>query len=356
MVEQDFIFKKVKLVNGFSSWESPSNIALIKYWGKYGEQLPENPSISFTLSECKTITKIYYRPKKEKEIDNFSFLFDGSLKPSFNNKINQFINRISIYIPAIKHHFFEIESHNTFPHSSGIASSASAMSSLALCFMEIEKQINTKISKLDFIKKASFLARLGSGSATRSIEGPIVYWGNSKAYDDSSLLYGTPLNNIASVFTTYQDTILIIDKNEKRVSSTLGHQLMKSNPYAKNRFIQANENMNQLKDVLIKGDLDNFIKIIELEALSLHAMMMTSSPSFILMQPNTLFVINEVYEFRKRTAIPICFTLDAGANIHLLYPHRFFKKVQNFIKEKVLKFCVSKQFINDHVGVGSKKI
>ena len=356
MVEQDFIFKKVKLVNGFSSWESPSNIALIKYWGKYGEQLPENPSISFTLSECKTITKIYYRPKKEKEIDNFSFLFDGSLKPSFNNKINQFINRISIYIPAIKHHFFEIESHNTFPHSSGIASSASAMSSLALCFMEIEKQINTKISKLDFIKKASFLARLGSGSAPRSIEGPIVYWGNSKAYDDSSLLYGTPLNNIASVFTTYQDTILIIDKNEKRVSSTLGHQLMKSNPYAKNRFIQANENMNQLKDVLIKGDLDNFIKIIELEALSLHAMMMTSSPSFILMQPNTLFVINEVYEFRKRTAIPICFTLDAGANIHLLYPHRFFKKVQNFIKEKVLKYCVSKQFINDHVGVGSKKI
>jgi diphosphomevalonate decarboxylase len=356
MVEQDFIFKKVKLVNGFSSWESPSNIALIKYWGKYGEQLPENPSISFTLSECKTITKIYYRPKKEKEIDNFSFLFDGSLKPSFNKKINQFINRISIYIPAIKHHFFEIESHNTFPHSSGIASSASAMSSLALCFMEIEKQINTKISKLDFIKKASFLARLGSGSATRSIEGPIVYWGNSKAYDDSSLLYGTPLNNIASVFTTYQDTILIIDKNEKRVSSTLGHQLMKSNPYAKNRFIQANENMNQLKDVLIKGDLDNFIKIIELEALSLHAMMMTSSPSFILMQPNTLFVINEVYEFRKRTAIPICFTLDAGANIHLLYPHRFFKKVQNFIKEKVLKYCVSKQFINDHVGVGSKKI
>ena len=356
MVEQDFIFKKVKLVNGFSSWESPSNIALIKYWGKYGEQLPENPSISFTLSECKTITKIYYRPKKEKEIDNFSFLFDGSLKPSFNNKINQFINRISIYIPAIKHHFFEIESHNTFPHSSGIASSASAMSSLALCFMEIEKQINTKISKLDFIKKASFLARLGSGSATRSIEGPIVYWGNSKAYDDSSLLYGTPLNNIASVFSTYQDTILIIDKNEKRVSSTLGHQLMKSNPYAKNRFIQANENMNQLKDVLIKGDLDNFIKIIELEALSLHAMMMTSSPSFILMQPNTLFVINEVYEFRKRTAIPICFTLDAGANIHLLYPHRFFKKVQNFIKEKVLKYCVSKQFINDHVGVGSKKI
>lgn len=356
MIEQDFIFKKVKLVNGSSSWESPSNIALIKYWGKYGVQLPKNPSISFTLSECKTITKINFRPKKEKENINFSFLFDGSLKPSFNKKIDLFINRILTYIPAIKNHFFEIESYNTFPHSSGIASSASSMSSLALCFMEIEKQINPKISKDYFMQKASFLARLGSGSATRSIGGPLVYWGTNKTYDDSSLFYGTTMNSVAPVFKTFQDTILIIDKNEKKVSSTIGHQLMKSNPYAENRFIQANENMSKLKYVLLKGDIDNFIKIIELEALSLHAMMMTSSPSFILLHPNTLAVIKEVYEFRKQTLIPICFTLDAGANVHLLYPHQFFDKAQNFIREKLLKYCVSNKFINDHVGVGSKKI
>ena len=356
MVEKDFILKKIKLVKGSSSWESPSNIALIKYWGKYGEQLPKNPSISLTLSKCKTITKINFRPKKENELENFSFLFNGSPKPTFHKKINQFIDRISKYIPAIKYHFFKIDSHNTFPHSSGIASSASAMSSLALCFMEIEKQITPKISKISFIKKASFLARLGSGSAARSIEGPIVYWGNSKDYDDSSLFYGTNLKNVAPVFRTFQDTILIIDKNEKKVSSSLGHELMKSNPYAENRFIQANENMTKLKDILLKGDLINFIKIVELEALSLHAMMMTSSPSFILIQPNTLSVINEVYDFRKKTSIPICFTLDAGANVHLLYPHKFFEKVQNFILEKLLKYCEFNKFINDHVGIGSKTI
>lgn len=353
MTEQDFVFKTVKLVSGIVSWESPSNIALIKYWGKYGEQIPKNSSISFTLSQCKTVTKIHFRPKKEKEIDNFSFLFNGSFKPSFHEKIKLFMDRIKIYIPAIKHHFFEIESLNTFPHSSGIASSASAMSSLALCFMEIEKQINPKISKVNFFRKASFLARLGSGSASRSIEGPLVFWGDSIAYENSSLLYGTSLKNIAPIFKTYRDTILIIDKNEKKVSSSIGHQLMNSNPYADNRFIQANKNMIKLKDILIKADLDNFIKIVELEALSLHAMMMTSSPSFILMQPNTLSVINEVYGYRKLTKIPICFTLDAGANIHLLYPNKYFKKVQYFIKEKLLKYCISSQFINDHVGVGS---
>jgi len=356
MIEKDFVFKSVELVNGVSTWESPSNIALIKYWGKYDEQLPKNPSVSFTLSKCKTITKIKYRPKRENETDNFSFLFEGSSKPSFHVKIDKFINRIEKYIPAIKHHFFEIKSHNTFPHSSGIASSASAMSSLALCFMEIERQINPKISEIDFLKKSSFLARLGSGSASRSIEGPLVSWGDSESYDNSSLLYGTSLKNFAPVFESYQDTILIIDKNKKKVSSSLGHQLMKFNPYAENRFIQANKNMSTIKNILLKGNLDNFIKIVELEALSLHAMMMTSSPSFILMQPNTLSVINKVKEFRKQTSIPICFTLDAGANIHLLYPQQYFKKIQHFVIKKLLKYCLSKQFINDHVGIGSKKI
>ena len=355
MKEQDFVFKPQEVVTGSSSWESPSNIALIKYWGKYGVQLPKNPSISFTLSQCKSITKINFRPKDESENHNFSFLFNGKIKNSFHPKIYQFFDRVQNYIPAIKKHYFEIESHNTFPHSSGIASSASAMASLALCFMEIEKQINPKISKKYFLKKASFLARLGSGSASRSIEGPIVCWGESKNYKNSSLLYGIPLKNLAPVFNTYHDSILIIDQKEKKVSSSEGHLLMSSNPFSKSRFIQANENVNKLKNILIEGDLENFVKIIELEALSLHAMMMTSYPSYILMHPNTLFVINEVHRFRDETSIPICFTLDAGANVHLLYPKKYFDKIQILIKEKLLKFCDSKQFINDHVGFGSKK-
>ena len=117
-----------------------------------------------------------------------------------------------------KHHFFEIESENTFPHSSGIASSASSMSSLALCLMDFEKKSNPKISKSFFLKKASFLARLGSGSACRSIQGPVVSWGQSEFYKNSSQLFGTPLKKIDKVFKSYQDSILIIDKQEKKVS------------------------------------------------------------------------------------------------------------------------------------------
>ena len=168
---------------------------------------------------------------------------------------------------------------------------------------------------------------------------------------------GNPIESIDfdEEFDIEGKSILIIDQKEKKVSSSEGHLLMSSNPFSKSRFIQANENVNKLKNILIEGDLENFVKIIELEALSLHAMMMTSYPSYILMHPNTLFVINEVHRFRDETSIPICFTLDAGANVHLLYPKKYFDKIQILIKEKLLKFCDSKRFINDHVGFGSKK-
>ena len=98
---------------------------------------------------------------------------------------------------------------------------------------------------------------------------------------------------------------------------------MESNPYAENRFFQANKNIDTIKNILETGDVKNFIKIVESEALSLHAMMMISSPSFILMKPNTLSVIDKVIKFRNNGSVPVCYTLDAGSNIHLLYPKKY---------------------------------
>ncbi|MBN08797.1 MAG: diphosphomevalonate decarboxylase [Flavobacteriaceae bacterium] len=357
MTEKDFVFKKIELITGKITWESPSNIALVKYWGKYNEQLPKNPSLSFTLSRCKTKTTIKYRPKEEKEKGNFLFKFNGKSMPSFHQKIDRFIKIVESYIHVVKFHFFEIDSYNSFPHSTGVASSASSMSSLALCFMEIERKLNNQISDSYFLKKAAFLSRLGSGSATRSIQGPIVTWGSSSSFDGSSSLYGTLINSkIADVFKTYQNTILLIDINQKKISSSYGHQLMKEHPYAKCRYIQANKNINTFKKILSNGDLSEFIRIVELEALSLHAMMLTSSPQYILMKPNTISAIDEILRYRKVTSIPICYTLDAGANIHLLYPKSYKEKAMIFIKEKLLKFCNSGEFIDDYVGEGAKKI
>ncbi len=360
MTQSDFIPSRSYevLPEGSVSYQSPSNIALVKYWGKHGEQLPQNPSISFTLSHCHTTTKVSYKKasKGSQEID-FDIFLDGVETPSFKAKIAQFFKRIEQYVPFVKNYHYKIETSNSFPHSSGIASSASGMSALALCLMEIEKQYEPDMSKTYFTQKASFLSRLGSGSACRSLEGPLVVWGAHKEIRESSDLYGTRyLGEVHNNFKDYHDTILLVDKGEKQVSSTVGHDLMHGHAFAKARFQQAHENVSALMAIFKTGDIDAFIKIVESEALTLHAMMMTSHPYFILMKPNTLEIINAIWGYRAKTGSKVCFTLDAGANVHLLYPAVEKEGIHTFISDKLSLFCQNNHYIYDNVGNGAKKL
>jgi diphosphomevalonate decarboxylase len=352
----DFIFKeKILLVDAATyTWSAPSNIALVKYWGKKENQEPANPSVSFTLKNCKTITKLQVEKKNLTADFSFDFLFEGKPKPEFKPKIELFLNRIAIYCPYLKNYHLIIDSTNTFPHSSGIASSASGMAALAMTIMNLEKALFPEMAADFFYKKASFLARLGSGSACRSIKGKIVNWGFHKDILGSNDLFGKTLEtDIHPVFQDYQDAILLVDKGEKQVSSSVGHNLMHQHPFAQQRFLQAHDNITTLLGVLKAGNLEAFMAIVEREALTLHAMMMTSMPYFILMKPNTLDIINAVWNFRKATQIPLCFTLDAGANVHLLYPKKDSDVVIQFIDNKLVGFCEKGHYICDEIGDGA---
>ncbi|MBC5840879.1 diphosphomevalonate decarboxylase [Flavobacterium sp. F-380] len=349
------------LDKGQFQWSAPSNIALVKYWGKKENQIPANPSVSFTLNNCKTITKLAFAKKDNSTLlntdsDSFSFdlLFEGKPKEDFKPKIQKFLERIEVFLPFLKEYHFTIDTENTFPHSSGIASSASGMAALAMNLMNLEKALNPAMTDDYFYQKASLLARLGSGSACRSVKGQVVVWGNQANIEGSSDLYGVEFpNEIHANFTNYQDTILLVDKGEKQVSSTVGHDLMHNHPYAERRFAQAHENLDTLISIFKSGDLDSFIKVVESEALTLHAMMMTSMPYFILMKPNTLEIINAIWKFRNETKIPVCFTLDAGANVHVLYPENVSEKVLQFIKNELVGYCQNGQYICDKIGNGA---
>jgi diphosphomevalonate decarboxylase len=359
LIEKDFIFKAPVgfelLTKGSVTWQSPSNIALIKYWGKTEPQVPKNASLSFTLSNCHTTTRLDYRLKERLSSGyDFKVFFEGDENQEFKPKINHFFERIEPYVPFITAYEFEIHTQNSFPHSSGIASSASGMSALALCLMSIEKKITPEISADHFLKKASFLARLGSGSAARSIEGPLVVWGTHPQIKGSNNEYGIKYPyEYHPVFKSFQDTILLVDRGVKQVSSTVGHNLMKGHPYAEARFNQAREHMTRLITVLKEGDLNAFIEIVEREALSLHAMMMSSDPYFILMKPNTLEIIERIWDFRKKTKTQLCFTLDAGANVHVLYPEKNKVIVNSFITKELIPFCEKEQYIFDKAGNGA---
>ena len=334
-------------------WQSPSNIALVKYWGKHGNQLPINPSISFTLSKCISDTRIKFtrKPGPSTTVD-LNFMFEEKPAPAFAKRMIKFLEDISDVCPFVKQYNIEIESSNSFPHSAGIASSASGFSAVGLCLASIEDLLYSNLDEdAAFRKKASYLARLGSGSACRSIFGEASWWGESSTLPASSDYYAVEAKALLhNAFTNFQDTIIVVSADEKPVSSTHGHGLMDFHPYREGRLQQADQHLLALKSALGSGDLERFGLIVENEALSLHALMMSSSPGYFLITGNTIEAIQAIRAFRASDGVPCYFTLDAGPNIHLLYPSSYVNQVKDFIANELKE--ITDHVIFDEMGNG----
>lgn len=330
---------------------SSSNIALVKYWGKKDIQIPMNPSISMTLKNAYTEMSLSYKKIENSDQIELEFLFEDEANSLFADRILKFLQTIKIHVPCLNGLALKIESTNSFPHSSGIASSASSMSALALCIVALEKELTGNITGFNNeLEKASFLARLGSGSAARSIYKGYTLWGKTKYLENSSDEFAVAINHkVHEVFREYGDAILIVSKKTKKVSSSVGHSLMNNHPYAVTKFNEANKNIQRLFDILASGNQMEFCELVEHEALALHAMMLTSQPSFILIEANTIALINEIKNFRESTNIPVCFTLDAGANVHLLYPYVNRPQVIDWVKNKLVEFCENNTWIDDQI-------
>ncbi|MBF0297259.1 MAG: diphosphomevalonate decarboxylase [Oligoflexia bacterium] len=377
------LLKKQSSKNGIIRWRAPSNIALIKYWGKKNSsttaipseqiQLPATPSISFTLKHSYTDMVFQYelrddgiQSKKQKEIcANFSFdsfLGEEDHKKSedaFAKKINKFFKNIESDFPFLRNYKINITSSNSFPHSAGIASSASSMAALALAVVSLDaiisknKKVNFNID--DFFQRASQTARIGSGSAARSVYGNFVLWGENNLWSTCSDLWATPVNNYINIhdnFSHLMDAILIVDSSVKKVSSSVGHSLMNDHPFREGRYQDVNKKLKALCNVLTSGDYLEFIKIVESEALTLHALMMSSTPSYLLLKAESLILMEKIIEFRKESKIPVCFTIDAGPNIHLIYPANYHSKIKDFIELELAHYLDKRSWISDEMGEG----
>ncbi len=344
------------LVSIESEWKSPSNIALIKYWGKFAGQLPRNPSLSFSLKEAISSTKVVLKPSPD-GIFELTYQLDNQENRSFESRIKEYIESLFPYFPFLQESSLSINSHNTFPHSSGIASSASGMSSIALCLCALEEKISGIERGIDFFGKASYIARLGSGSASRSVYGNFVSWGFAQGFKLSSDEFASPLDfTISPSFKSLCDAILIISPEKKKVSSSQGHSLMKNHPYASLRYEQAKKNFTLLMKAIKSDDVETFIRITENEALSLHGLMMSSDPGFLLLEPASLEIIDRIRKFREETGTFITFTIDAGPNVHLIYSLDSRDKVLDFIKTELQPFCFEGNWIDDRMGEGPEEI
>lgn len=312
--------------------KAPANIAWIKYWGKKGPQIPANASLSMTLRECVTLTQLEATPSSALKLELW---FDGERNLNFEKSTLSFLNDRAAEISLLGQFSYKIQTQNSFPHSSGIASSASSMAALSYALGQLLNDHGHKTSNI-FIGS---MARLGSGSACRSLEGGFVTWGENSKVSGSSDLHATSITSqIHSDFLNAKDTVLVVSTSEKEVSSRHGHGTMNEHPFAKSRYFQAQSNFSEMLEGLKAGDWEKVGSIMEVEALTLHALMLTTKPGYILLEPKSLEIIKLIQIFRRESGLPVFFTIDAGPNIHLIYPESAHSKVEPFIRHELLPF------------------
>lgn len=345
---------------GSVRWRCPSNIALVKYWGKHGRQLPRNASVSFTLDSAATDTTLHYarRSRNPDGSVQVTLQLDGEDRPDFAKRTAEYFTSLLKIYPFLEQLEFRIETSNSFPHSAGIASSASGMGALACCLVSLEESLFERLpDEATRRKKMSYLARLGSGSASRSIYPRAAAWGKLSELEGSSDEFAVAVGDrLHDSFVGFHDDILLIHAGEKSVSSSAGHGLMDLSPYAEVRYRQANLHCTEMLTVLKNGDLERFGQILEVEAMTLHALMMASQPPYLLLEPNTISAIRKVQAYRSDTQHPLYFTLDAGPNLHLLYPHSIANDVRTFVRSELLPLTANGRYIADRMGQGATSL
>ena len=289
---------------------APSNIAFIKYWGRKDEKLrlPENGSISMNLSNLKTTTTVEFNPDfKEDEI-----IVNGVKEESEGSRAIKHLDRIR-KIAKINHKA-KVVTKNNFPTGTGLSSSASGFAALTVAGA---KAAGLSLSE----KELSIHARQGSGSACRSIPDGFVEWLDGYTSDTS---YGVSL--YSHDYWDIVDVVVVVSKNKKEVSTTEGQKLANSSPFFPARLERIKEKIKLIKKYLKEKDFKNFGELLEQEALELHAIMLTSSPSLIYWLPGTLKVMHAVKRWRA-DGLPVYFTVNTGQDIHLICQKKDIAKV-----------------------------
>ncbi|GIW62263.1 MAG: diphosphomevalonate decarboxylase [Patescibacteria group bacterium] len=313
--------------------KSPANIAFIKYWGRRNHKLilPCNSSFSMNLSDCSVTVQI-----KKIEKDKGSSLFikeyesDKYIKntDSAYEKTIKFFQTAQDFLGKKADFDISVKSSITFPRSAGIASSAAYFSALALGFCKL---LDVELDK----KQLSILARLsGSGSACRSVPDGFVLWHKGNSSESS---YAESLAD--PKFWSLVDVVVIVSDKSKKVASAEGHQAADTSPLFDERVYGVEKRLKLMLKAFENKDLEKFGHLLEAEALSMHSVMMTQRPNLYYWSLETFKLMKSVVKLRE-SGLPVFFTIDAGANLHLITESRYLSKLKPAIGK--YKFIVNR--------------
>ena len=292
------------------------NIAFIKYWGNRDNalRLPSNGSISMNLDGLFTRTTVTFNSSQ----------YD-SLIINDRAVIGKGLDRVSSILDLVRgianiNERAEVSSVNNFPAGAGIASSAAAFAALALASSRAAGLILSE-------GQLSRLARRGSGSASRSIPGGFVEWHMGAGDDDCVAV------SIASVdYWNLTDCVAIVNAAHKKTGSTEGHALAGTSPLQNARVADAPRRLDICRNAILNKDFDAFANIIEHDSDMMHAVMMTSTPPLMYWQSATLGIFHAVREWRSK-GLSVAYTVDAGANVHVICLGEYAKEAENRLRE-----------------------
>ena len=321
--------------------KTPANIALIKYWGKKDEKLrlPLNSSISMNLSNCYTVTTVEFSKRFQKDFVGISSVEAKKLpthRPFGHTRVITHLERIRKL--AKSNLKAKVVSKNSFPRSAGIASSASGFAALTLA---ATKAVGLDLSEKEF----SILARLGSGSACRSISDGFVEWKKGKTSKDSFAYSLYPPN-----YWDLRDIIVIVQKKEKKIGSSSGMKNVKTSLFFKARLASINGRIRKIKEALKEKDFKLLGETIEEEAINMHCVIMTQKPALFYWNSVTIEIIKAVQNWREKD-LSVYFTIDAGSSIHLIYQAKDEKEVVKRINQLngVLDVIINKPARGAHI-------
>ncbi|MFV1949535.1 MAG: diphosphomevalonate decarboxylase [Anaerolineales bacterium] len=286
------------------------NIAFIKYWGNRDHELriPANGSLSMNLAPLETRTMVSF----DTDLNCDQLTLNGKAAG------DQALERVSTLLDRIRNlakvdTYARVVSHNSFPTGTGIASSASAFAALTLAGAT---SLGLELPE----KSLSQIARTGSGSASRSIPGGFVEW---EPEGESSYAY-----SIADPgHWDLVDFITLISQEHKKVVSSEGHKLAGSSPLQKARVKDTPRRLDICRQALLDKDFQVFAEIVEQDSNLMHSVMMTSDPPLYYWQPGTIEIMQAVQQWRQE-GLPVCFTIDAGPNVHVICPAEAADKVR----------------------------
>jgi len=293
------------------------NIAFIKYWGNrdHDLRLPVNGSISMNLDGLFTHTTVTFSAS----LPTDSLLINS--KPVSGKGLE----RVSRILDLVREKVgikdqAEVTSENNFPAGAGIASSAAAFAALALA--------GSKAAGLDLSEpELSVLARRGSGSAARSIPAGFVEWQMGKDEKDSYAFSIAPVDH-----WNLGDCVAIVSSEHKKTGSTEGHAIAGTSPLQNARVADAPRRLEICRNAILNKDFEAFANIIEHDSDMMHAVMMTSNPPLMYWQAATVEIFHHVREWRAN-GLPVGYTVDAGANVHVLCLGDYANEVEKRLRE-----------------------